>query len=157
MNKLVIAVVVAMFGLLILPTRTSAMMHVKSSQVESHDGSHESLDEVLPELLTKYNKNTIQELDCEDLTDEEFERVGDAAMESMHPGEAHERMDEMMGGEGSESLNQMHIQMGKRYFNCDTTEFVGSMSMMGMRGLENTMGTKSFQGYGKRNHRVIRR
>lgn len=143
MNKLIVAVAVVMFGLLLLPTKTSAMMHIESSQVESHDDAHESLDEVLPELLTKYNKNTIQELECEELTDEEFERVGDAVMESMHGGGAHERMDEMMGGEGSESLRQMHVQMGKRYFDCDSTGFVGSIGMTGMGGLGKMMGTKA--------------
>ncbi len=141
MNKLIVAVAVVMFGLLLLPTETSAMMHVESSQVESHDDTHESLDEVLPELLTKYNKNTIQELDCKELTDKELERVGDAVMESMHSGVAHERMDEMMGGKGSESLRQMHIQMGQRYFDCDSTGFVGGG--MGMGGFANMMGTKA--------------
>lgn len=143
MSKLIVAIAFVITGLLLLPTRTSAMMHVESGQVESHSDTHESLDEVLPELLTTYNKNMIQELDCEELTDEELERVGDAVMESTHPGEAHERMDEMMGGEGSESLRQMHIQMGKRYFDCDSTNFGGSMGIMGIGGFGSMMGIKT--------------
>lgn len=143
MNKLLyVLLTVFMFGLVILPKNVYAMMHVESSEVERHDDTHESLDEVLPEFLARYNKNTIQELDCEELTNEEFERVGDAVMESMHPGEAHERMDEMMGGEGSESLRQMHVQMGKRYLNCDSTDSVGSIGMMGMGGFGSSMSTK---------------
>ena len=143
MNKLIITIALIIAGLLLLPTKTSAMMHVESDQVEGHSDTHESLDEVLPELLTTYNKNTIQELDCEKLTDEEFERVGDAVMESTHPGEAHERMDEMMGGEGSESLRLMHVQMGKRYFDCDSTNFGRSVGMMGIGGFGSMMGIKT--------------
>ena len=51
---------------------------------------------------------------CDKLTDEQLETIGEYYMEQMHPGEAHELMDEMMGGEGSDSLKQMHIQMAKR-------------------------------------------
>lgn len=91
---------------------------------------HESLDEVLSGLLDKYQKKTIQELNC-GLTGEEFERVGNAVMESMHPGEAHKRMDAMMGGEGSESLRLMHVQMGQRYLGCDTSSSVRNFGMIG--------------------------
>ncbi len=76
------------------------------------------LDRVLEEVLTKYGKSKIQELECSELTDEDFERIGDAYMESIHPGEAHEVMDRMMGGEGSEALRSMHIRMGRGYLGC---------------------------------------
>jgi uncharacterized membrane protein len=53
---------------------------------------------------------------CDELSDEQLELIGDYYMEQMHPGEAHERMDAMMGGEGSESLKQMHINMAGRLY-----------------------------------------
>ena len=53
---------------------------------------------------------------CNDLSDEQLEMIGDYLMEQMHPGEAHEVMDKMMGGEGSESLRQMHIAIAKRLY-----------------------------------------
>lgn len=111
------------------------MMGSQTGEVESSDELHESLDEVLAELLEKYSKDTVQELSCNELTDSDFERLGDAVMESMHPGEAHERMDEMMGGEGSESLRLMHIQMGQRYLGCNTLGSVKSLGMMPVVGM----------------------
>ena len=70
---------------------------------------------------------------CSELSEDQLEHMGDYYMEPMHPGEAHELMDEMMGGEGSESLRQMHIAMAKRIYckeNVGTMMSGGMMSMM---------------------------
>ena len=84
-------------------------------------------------------------ISCDKLTNEQLESIGDYYMEQMHPGEAHEIMDEMMGGEDSESLKQVHIQMAKRmYCNEDTDEMMGGGMMdmmMGSGGMMNGMGT----------------
>ena len=70
---------------------------------------------------------------CDKLSDEQLEAFGDYYMEQMHPGESHEMMDKMMGGEGSESLRQVHINMAKRlYCNEDTGGMMGSGGMMNM-------------------------
>ena len=67
-------------------------------------------------------------ISCDKLTDEQLEDIGDYYMEQMHPGEAHELMDNMMGGEGSESLRQVHINMAKRlYCNEDVDGIIGMM------------------------------
>lgn len=70
-------------------------------------------------------------ISCDKLTDEQLEAMGDYYMEQMHPGEAHEIMDQMMGGEGSENLKQVHIRMAKRLY-CN--EDVGGMMNMMMGG-----------------------
>lgn len=89
---------------------------------------------------------------CEDLNDEQLEAIGEYSMEQMHPGEQHETMDSMMGGEGSESLREMHITMAKRlYCNEDTNGMMGSGGMMGMMNMMggNMMGSSpSYYGYG---------
>ena len=69
-------------------------------------------------------------ISCNSLTDEQLESIGDYYMEQMHPGEAHEMMDQMMGGEGSDSLKQTHIQMAKRFY-CNEDIGGGMMNMMG--------------------------
>ena len=66
---------------------------------------------------------------CSEITDDQLEEIGDYYMEQMHPGEAHELMDQMMGGEGSESLRQVHINMAKRIYCSEGSG--GMMSMMG--------------------------
>ncbi len=63
------------------------------------------------------------QIPCSDLTDDQLEIVGDYLMEQMHPGERHSIMDDMMGGEGSESLRGMHIQLARSIYctgNADT-------------------------------------
>ena len=78
------------------------------------------------------------EISCANLSDEQLEAIGDYYMEQMHPGKAHEFMDQMMGGEGSESLRQVHINMAKRLY-CNENLYVGygvsGPAMMGSGGM----------------------
>ncbi len=78
---------------------------------------------------------------CDQLTDEQLEVIGDYYMEQMHPGEAHETMDEMMGGEGSESLRQMHINMARSFY-CGEHEAMSSGMMNMMMGRGGMMGSR---------------
>lgn len=72
-----------------------------------------------------------QKIPCSELNEEQLEIIGDYYMEQMHPGEAHIKMDEMMGGEGSESLRQMHINMGIRFYcNGNTNNNYDMMDMI---------------------------
>ena len=97
-------------------------------------------------------------ISCDKLADEQLEEIGDYYMEQMHPGESHELMDNMMGGEGSESLKQMHINMAKRlYCNEDVSMMSGGMmntmmgnNMMGSGGMMKMMGGNMMNnaGYG---------
>src|SRR3989338_2003819 len=72
---------------------------------------------------------------CDKLTDEQLESIGDYYMEQMHPGEAHEMMDKMIGGEGSESLRQVHINMAKTIYCGESSGMMGSGGMMGMMNM----------------------
>jgi len=79
-----------------------------------------------------------KKIPCEQLSEEQLEAIGDYEMEQMHPGEAHEQMDEMMGGEGSDSLKQMHIMMAKRLY-CQENSGGMMPMMMNMMGSGNMM------------------
>jgi uncharacterized membrane protein len=80
---------------------------------------------------------------CNELTEDQLEHIGDYYMEQMHPGEAHETMDEMMGGEGSESLRQMHIAIAKRQYCND----ISGMTDYGMGGMMMSQG-RTGSGFG---------
>ena len=83
-------------------------------------------------------------ISCDGLTDEQLEAIGEYYMEQMHPGEAHEIMDQMMGGEGSASLRQVHMQMARNIYCGENIMMGGMMGMDGM--MNNMMGTSSWSG-----------
>ena len=72
-------------------------------------------------------------ISCDKLSYRQLEDIGDYYMERMHPGEAHELMEDMMGGEGSESLRQVHIGMARRLY-CNENAYPG-YGMMGSAGM----------------------
>ena len=87
--------------------------------------------------VTEIEQIINQRIPCSQLTDEQLEAIGDYYMELMHPGQAHEIMDQMMGGEGSESLRQMHILMARRIYcgeNQYTFEGINNYGAYGMMG-----------------------
>jgi len=109
---------------------------ITQTQVEG-DTHTESVESVLQDILNQQSVSTVQELDLTKVSDDQWERLGDAVMELQHSGQAHEVMDQMMGGEGSDSLRQMHINMGKAYLGYGGNYGSGMMSG-GMMGNWNT-------------------
>ena len=113
-----------MFGLMVLLVGSTANVRAQMGMMgdEGVNGmvdSHEGLEVVIGELMDKYEVKTVSDLDCELVSDEDMVRLGDAVMEQMHPGERHEEMDRMMGGEESEGWWNIHLQMGRNYLGCD--------------------------------------
>ena len=77
------------------------------------------------------------DISCDKLTDEQLEVIGDYYMEQMHPGEAHEMMHKMMGGEDSETTKLMHINMPESIYCGETNqEMMGMMNMMSSNNSE---------------------
>ncbi len=102
----------------------------------AHEETVKSLEDVLNEIASKQNV-TVNQIDCNNVSDSEFEELGDAVMERMlGDHELHEQMDERMGGEGSESLKQMHIFMGMNWLECGDQHIgmghMGNAAMMPM-------------------------
>jgi hypothetical protein len=94
------------------------------SETEENHG-HEALFEKAEQII---NKNT----PCDTLEENDLEALGEYFMEQMHPGEAHKIMDARMGGEGSESLKNAHINMGVSFYCNDEEGEYGNMMNSGM-------------------------
>lgn len=116
---LIFALFLFAFAVFKTPTaraQTGSMMGNENTITQTEGDVHaESVETVLQDILNQQNVSTVQELDLSKISDDNWERLGDAVMEVQHPGQAHAVMDQMMGGEGSESLGQIHINMGKVY------------------------------------------
>lgn len=69
---------------------------------------------------------------CDKLNSSQLQLIGDYYMEQMHPGQAHEYMDQMMGGEGSASLNATHIQIAESLYCGEANTSLTYGGMMGM-------------------------
>jgi len=123
-NKFMTYVVITVIGLL-MSVINPVLAHTDTST-----------SELISEIKIEQNIDDLGDVDCDQISDEHFEEVGDAVMSLMHPDdEEHELMDNMMGGEGSESLRARHIWMGKQYLGClseTSTNFRGSMMTGGM-------------------------
>jgi len=135
MKKIVISSLFILIGVLFLNVKSTnaqvgSMMGNENAitQTQTESDTHtESVETILQNILDKQNVSTVQKLDLSKISDDEWERLGDAVMEVQHPGKAHEVMDQMMGGEGSESLRQMHINMGKAYLGHNSNYGPGMM------------------------------
>lgn len=89
-----------------------------------------------------------QKIACSELSSDELELIGDYYMEQMHPGELHEIMDARMGGEGSETLRQVHINIARMFYCGDANAIpMNMMSMMMGRGGYGMMGMMQGTGY----------
>ena len=119
----------------------SVSILVLVSSVYAH-GEIESVDSIMNRMMTNQDVNAISKIECGKISDHEFEELGDAVMGRMlNDIELHDKMDNMMGGEGSESLRQMHIAMGKSWSECGGTSMAMFMPMMG--GMMNPYGYSS--------------
>src|SRR3989344_6872430 len=100
--------IIALFGVLLI-----------SIFLVSANGDHQNEMEEGKKLVES-------NVDCEDLTDEQLETIGEYFMEQMHPGEAHEAMHEMMGiEEGTEYHKQFHVNIAKMMYCGESGNMMG--------------------------------
>lgn len=79
-------------------------------------------------MMEKAEKLISSGVSCENLTDEQLEMIGEYYMEMMHPGRAHELMDQMMCGSDRNCESAMHIYMARMVY-CGEYAGMGMMSM----------------------------
>lgn len=140
-TKLLLVLFILSLGLF-LPRLTFAqgMMGDNNGAVSESDG-HTAVEEAAGKEV--WEKLQAKELECSDISDEDFGALGEYFMGQMM-GDSHEAMNnrliQMWGEEGEE---QMHIAMGKRMSGCEPNASVpngGMMNMMMGGGVNNMMG-----------------
>lgn len=115
--------------LIVLP----ALFIASPTLAVSGENHSRSVSEVVSAITASQNVSGQSDISCDAVTDNQFDELGDAVMQAkIGDDEAHEVMDNMMGGEGSESLRSMHIAMGQRYLGCAQSQS-DSMGMIPLR------------------------
>src|SRR3989338_7102221 len=113
-------------GVLFVAALALAMASV--GPIAAHSGDDLTLDQMLQQMYEAQGVSRISDIDCEKIDDHTLEDLGDAFMSVVHPDpDVHEAMDQMMGGEGSESLRFAHIRMGQSYLGCSGGSWYGPM------------------------------
>lgn len=108
---------------LIIPI-LSALMFWPGNGATAQESDNGSANDIVNEIMRSQNVKSAGEINCQRVADAEFEKLGDNVMGIMHPDEKqHELIDQMMGGEGSDSLKAAHIMMGQRYLGCNSAGF----------------------------------
>ncbi len=118
-------------------------------QSDTGDDHGRPLETILEEIREVQGIGPNERIDPEKVSSEQLEELGEAVMSIMHPdSEQHELMDNMMGGEGSESLSAMHQMMGYQYLGGNSGGMMGGGMMGGMMG-RNMMGGPFSYGKGR--------
>lgn len=103
----------------------------------STDSSQTSAEEA--QGLSLWNQLQTKQITCSQLTDDDFDKLGDYFMGAMM-GSSHEYMDQIMTNQiGADNERLIHIAMGKRLSGCDTSAaypnsgygYIPMMQMMG--------------------------
>ncbi len=124
----------------------SAQMGMMNYSLQNNVTGVQSSPAISASLQAIYTSQAISDqskVDCSKVSDGEFETLGDAVMGYGITEQRHTAMENMMGGEGSATLKQAHITMGRSYLGCWANYKAGPMSMMGY-----SLGNSSSASYG---------
>ncbi len=73
-----------------------------------------------------------QEVSCDELSEDEYEMIGEYFMNLMYPDEeVHNMMDDMMGGEGTPMLHNAHVRIAQKMYCEKQADNV--LTLMGVR------------------------
>jgi putative membrane protein len=139
-TKLSIILLIFIFaiGLLIVPRPVTA---------QGEQGK--SLNEIIGEIRQAQGLKPDQQIDCNKVTDQQFEELGEAWMDAAIPDpQHHEMMDGMLGGPGSKSLANAHRRMGAQYLGCIRGGGYGNWMYPGNSGFDGMGGMMYGNGYG---------
>jgi hypothetical protein len=135
---------IAIFAILVGLLTTTAAVHAQGMMGQNFFNTQQSVDSTTTaqdeaEGKAVWDKLQSKQVDCKNLTDDDYDVLGDYFMGLMAGGNhaaMNESMVRMMGDEGEK---QMHIVMGKRFSGCDAAavlpaQYQGFSNMMPMMG-----------------------
>lgn len=98
--------------------------------------SDANINSALQDIYKSQNISSQNQVVCVKVTDDQFDKLGDASMGYGITEQQHTAMENMMGGEGSATVKQAHINMGRAYLGCWANYNSGPvlMPMMGYAG-----------------------
>ncbi|MGM0432934.1 MAG: SHOCT domain-containing protein [Spirochaetota bacterium] len=100
----------------VLVTIIIAMLVFTGSLAADEPGEHPRLEDVVSQIVEEQGVESLSAVDLQQVDPEQLAELGDAVMARMIEDESeHQRIDELMGGEGSQRLDAMHRQLGYRY------------------------------------------
>lgn len=135
MNKILFSL--AVFGLFAFANTASAqgMMGNFWNNTVPQSAQSQDLNNALQDIYKTQNIQSQSQVSCNKVIDDQFEKLGDAYMGIMAGNEqSHQAMENMMGGEGSATLRQAHMNMGRSYLGCWSNYNSGPIYMPMMLG-----------------------
>lgn len=99
----------------------------------AQSGQSSTISAALQDIYSSQSISAQSQVICAQVTDTQFEKLGDAVMGYGITEQQHAVMENMMGGEGSATLKQAHINLGRSYLGCWSNYRSGpvTMPMMG--------------------------
>lgn len=92
-----------------------------------------SLDAIVADIEKQQNAASLDQVTVDKVAPEVLEELGDAVMGALIGNSAmHDRMDKMLGGDGSDQLNAFHTDLGKQYLQKGGLNGVTMGGMWGM-------------------------
>ncbi len=135
MNKIYGVLLVATFFIAGTASAQMGMMNYSSNNATAPSSTQSStISAALQAIYAAQNISEKSQLICSKVTDTQFNNLGDAVMGYGISEQQHAAMENMMGGEGSATLTQAHINMGRSYLGCWANYSSGPMPMMGLYG-----------------------
>ncbi len=134
-------IIISLFLMVVILIAGTNIVKASMIDYQNNNASYQKNSDIvysLQDIYTSQNIKNQNQINCSKVTDSQFEKLGDAYMGVGITQEQHDAMENMMGGEGSDTLKQAHIAMGRAYIGCwaNYNSVVPAMSMMSGYGFD---------------------
>jgi hypothetical protein len=137
MKKIISLLFATGFFLVVAPAFAQGSMMMGNTATTTQQTTSPAIDAALQDIYKTQSISSQSQIICSKVTDNQYEKLGDASMGAGITEQQHTVMENMMGGEGSATVKQAHINMGRSYLGCWANyNSAPSMGMMGNIGAQ---------------------